>query len=519
MAINETITATASLTTSGGKNLSLRGNTLIIIDTSNNDVIIDITRDWKTSAASSAYGGLYIKPTLHIYEEIMSRFGGYDNSKRYIFVIAADVVLVADNINVGAVHKDTRLKNNDVYIINNGLILGRGGYGADIAYQECKKSKRVYGVNGGPATYSTPEGSGRLYIDNYGGIAGGGGGGGTSGYWSNSDDEYYSTSIREYYHIGPKNPGDSGSGAPFGLRSQSDYTCGSIDILDYQNKNQLRNGNPFIYDFSNAPTNYIQRANGDNQPAWDYLNLEVNPKDMKFVAYANYNLNRLETRDEAFPFPTRWFTQNQQDNINANWYRTWASLVRNDDPTKASIKRAWIYETGYYSNANGASVPTVGWAGLFRGAKGSVIARSNVSYDNWSSAYLCQTQSAVNDRMESIRGSDGGDLGKTSALKHTTAFTDHRASRGVCEVINGITGWNVKANKNNSETAFYVEPAPSGDPGANSYGTVVITNKGSGVVGGDAVLNKYDPNGTFDANARGSNYSLTFEGSYYGSIY
>ena len=85
MPINETIVLVASFTTDGGKTLSKRVSDVTIIDTSNNELTISIGRNWKTTAASSYYGGFYIKPTLDLMEAINSTYGGIDLSKTYVF--------------------------------------------------------------------------------------------------------------------------------------------------------------------------------------------------------------------------------------------------------------------------------------------------------------------------------------------------------------------------------------------------------------------------------------------------
>ncbi len=510
MPIDETLNVTASYTTPRGTNISRQSETLTIKDTSHNVVVITINKHWRTTAESSYYGGLYIKPTLNIYDEIMAR-GGFVSGKKYLFVVESDVVLVADNVNVGGIYGDSRVPYGyDISVDLWGLALGRGGYGADFSAQDNQVNRKVInGFAGGPAVTSVQD----LWINVWGGLAGGGGGGGNSGYYWN-DDSYYKTSIKEWWYVGPKFPIDSGAGAPFGLRSEPNITFGSLEILTHQNKE-------FMFDFDDVPGNIVNYLNNDNMLANRWIGINASPKEAYLWGYTNRNLDRVININRYFTHPTRWFIDNQAAAIAANWYNAYDYMRKYDEDTAIGVPKVWLMDSGLYRPSQGGRVPAVGYAGLFRGASAASIGRNQVSYSNWTSSFLCSSQAFIDARKNNIRGSRGGDLGKPGEDgPMPMAITSHVGTLGGgnagFESMDGIQGRNHYRNTANTNTVIQVGGGSGGWNGNNFAGRVSINQQSGGALGGDEVLNKYDPAGNFDWNARGgSNYGKTFKGVYY----
>lgn len=128
---------------------------------------------------------------------------------RVHFIVATDVLIVADNTSTGAIIFDTRWTiNNEITVTNYGFILGRGGrggQGGDVnnrRYSETVNGNTdvryatfipaVKGGNGGPALTNTSTAA--ITVINNKLIASGGGGGGGSGAW-NTDKRNISAGV------------------------------------------------------------------------------------------------------------------------------------------------------------------------------------------------------------------------------------------------------------------------------------------------------------------------------------
>ena len=492
MAINETITATASLTTSGGKNLSLRGNTLIINDTSNNDIVIEITKDWNTSASASAYGGLYIKPTLNLSNEVKARFGGFESGKRYIFRIASDVVLLANNADSPAlIDGDWPSTIESPRIDNYGLIMGRGGnngVGGGLNDRNSYYTPKIKPTNGGTAIGSISK---PIIVNNYGGISAGGGGSGSNTEYSqylrinSNNQDYYSVMVTAIA---------SGAGAPFGVTTRdinvyNDIVAMNNDIPWFSGRAATFNSNELV-DAYNANLNYDK-----------YVTIRVNYQG-DTLTLTDTNINN--TRSFNVQRKPQWWVDRKEAGKGSeigylfNYKKNNAKNYRppyNGDPAD-----------------QGGYLDSVMPAGLFRGGRGG-----NPEVNLMSDLYLmrfipCMTPAQSEIWRNRWRGANGGDVGKAGNSGIVTplwTMNYQSANKANYRYIEGAQGtiWGVGATADNY---YYGTTGAGAYSGSLTSGSVTINNLNGGVTGGEAVLNKYDPNGTFDANARSSNSTLEF---------
>jgi len=493
MAINETITATASLTTSGGKNLSLRGNTLTINDTSNNDIVIDITKDWKTSAASSAYGGLYIKPTLNLSNEVKARFGGFESGKRYIFRIASDVVLLANSTSAQAIMDgDWPSTIENPRVENYGLIMGRGGnngVGGGLNGRNSYYTPKIKPTVGGSAIGSI---SAPILVNNYGGICSGGGGAGSNTEYSQyskisgSNQDYYSVMIAAIA---------SGAGAPFGVTTRDINVHNDIVIMNqampwFSGRSATFNSNELVTPY-NANLNYVK-----------YVTIRVNYQD-----------NTLTLTDTKI---------NNTRSFNVQSYPQWWADRRNAG-NGPEIGYLFNYKQNNTKNYRppyngdpadqGGYLDSVTPAGLFRGGRGG-NPEVNLMFDLYLMRFIpCMTPAQSQVWRDRWRGANGGDVGKSgNAGINTPLWTMNyqSANRANYRYLEGAQGtmWGVGATADNY---YYGTTDGGAAAGPLTIGNVTINNLNGGVTGGDAVLDKYDPNGTFDVNARAAANNVTLE--------
>ena len=492
MAINETITATASLTTSGGKNLSLRGNTLTINDTSNNDIVIEITKDWNTSASASAYGGLYIKPTLNLSNEVKARFGGFESGKRYIFRIASDVVLLANNADsAGLIDGAWPNSIQPPRVENYGLILGRGGnngVGGQLKGRNSYSIPKIAPTAGGVAVAAL---SVAYIVNNYGGISAGGGGSGSNTEYSQysiisgNNQDYYSVMLTAI---------PSGAGAPFGNTSRDTLVLNDVALMNPTfpwfdgrsatfNANELKNA----YDSGLNYTNYVAVRVSFSD---DTITLvDGNYNNTRTINVVNKPHWWMDRKNAGVPYQIMYMF-NYKKNSTKNYRPPYSG-----DP----------------SNQNGY-LDTVMPAGLFRGGIGG-----NPEVNLMSDLYLmrfipCMTPAASQVWRDRWRGVNGGDVGKAGNSGIVTplwTMNYQSANKANYRYIEGAQGtiWGVGATADNY---YYGTTGAGAYSGSLTSGSVTINNLNGGVTGGEAVLNKYDPNGTFDANARSSNSTLEF---------
>lgn len=511
MAINETMGVVAQYTTAGGKVLSRRASNLTIMDTSTYDVIIDVTRDWMTTAAASKYGTLYVKPTINIADEIIRRGGTINASFKYLINIAADVAVVADNEVVGALHADSRIPAGTNIDCNcYGLLLGRGGMGASPGVSHLGVLGK--GGVGGPAVNSR---FATIKVTVYGGLSGGGGGGGGRGAVYKLG--WYNTGINEYWLPDTHQP-ISGAGAPFGLRvgtlTSGNNAAGSEEFF-YKNPSLVKT-------FDEAPSAVVQTY-APNRHALDEfkgVTVSVNMQTMQVIGYVNNTGNLLLSIDKPVievPEILRTWHELQPDNNIARMSNfettTNEHLIREAD--------AWLYSSNRYAGSSGAKIKNTGAAGLFRGAEGAVPGRLNTG---GLERYLGASSQDVVDRVaQRLQGTKGGDLGQSlglaKALEPVTVHAGYYNGGYRFEILDGLQGWDHQFNRPIAETFTVIPPTTGGVAGANSQtlsnGKITITASGGGVLGGPAVLAKYDPNGTFDTLARGTDVLKTFKPLWY----
>lgn len=516
MAITESLGIVASFTTAGGKVLSKRSNNLVIMDTSRYDVIINITKDWLTTAAASKYGTLYVKPTINVYNEILKRVPYVDESLNYLVVVDADVAVVADNEAVGAIHLDHRVVSGiTVDVECYGLLLGRGGMGAGNGFAFAGILSK--GQAGGPAANSR---FGTLNIRVHGGLSGGAGGGGGRG--AVYKRGWYSTAHSEYWFPDTGQP-IAGSGAPFGLRMGTitqGHSGGGTEEFFYKNPTIVKT-------FEEAPAGAKITFPANEYVLEDYngVGIMVDLTAMIVEGYldsssnVNIVLNKpivelpdiLKTFKETNPTLTRLRLYNFE-------YANDEHLIKE---SRAYLHAKYGPEEQRYAYSTGARVDNTGAAGLFRGAQGAVPGRLN---SGGIERFLCCSSQAVVDRVaQRLRGAKGGDLGQSlgmaDALQPVTVHAGYYNGAYRFEILDGLVGWDHEYNKPVSETWSVLPPTTGGVSGPNSKtlnsGVINITAVGSGAIGGAAVLAKYDPNGTYDTLARGSDVLKTFKPRWY----
>lgn len=508
MAINETIGLTASFTTAGGKVLSRRAPNVTINDTSNYNVVIAVTKDWLTTASESKYGTLYVKPTINIADEIIKRYGRIDSSMRCLITIAADVAVVGDNENVGALYADSRIPASlHIQCDCHGLLLGRGGRAPMEGYPSWGLMES--GQNGGPAVSTVYA---NIYVTVYGGLSGGGGGGGGRGSHWNSG--YYNTDIREWWDCAMYQP-TSGSGAPFGLRmgTHQQGWCGAEQFI-YENSS-------VVGGVDEAPTAAI-RVFEPGQYSLDgnrSVTIIVNPLTNRIRGYSDGADGLLVTLDIPVKQINSWMTAVKDRTPSINTLRWTETIYENDHLIRED--RAYLHGIDRYARNTGAIVPNTGQAGLFRGANGALSGRVNTGY---MSRFLCCSSQAVVDRIgPGVTGEKGGDIGESKGLaaplEPNTIHSGYYGGRYQFEILEGFVGKDHQTGKPNSEVLKVIPPTRGGYTGDNykntNSGRIQISAAGGGALGGPAVLAKYDPNADFDTKARGSNVLKTFKPKWY----
>ena len=509
MAINETLGVTATYTSAGGKVLAKSSPLATIMDTSSYDVMVDIDRNWATSAASSAYGGLYVKPTINIYDELVKRGAPINSSSKYLFRIAADVAVVADNENVGALYADARIPSGVVIDCEClGLLMGRGGMGTTEGYLTWNAVGE--GGDGGPAVTTV---NARINVRVSGGLTGGGGGGGGRG--AHYKPGWYNTGINEWWDIDINQP-TSGAGAPFGLRTGMITGPGWAGADEFFYKNAAI---PVGIDVAPASAVRSFPPNNYNLESVETVTANVNIKTDMVLGYSDGGDTILSPINKPILESTRWL-ELAKLNYSGDYPIRWTyARYTNDHLIKED--RAYLHDIDRYARNTGAIVENTGAAGLFRGAKGAVAGRVNAG--SLSRFLCCSSQSVVNSIAPRVRGDTGGDVGASRpippALEAVTIHSGYYGGRYQFELLPGFVGIDRQTGKQNSEVAKVVPPVKGGTAGANfksnGGGTINITAEGDGAIGGPAVLSKYDPNGTFDTNARGSNVLKTFEPRWY----
>lgn len=509
MAINETLGVTATFTSAGGKVLAKSSPLATIMDTSSYDVMVDIDRNWATTAASSAYGGLYVKPTINIYDELVKRGAPINSTSKYLFRIAADVAVVADNENVGALYADARIPAGVVVDCEClGLLMGRGGTGTTEGFATWDEVGG--GGSGGPAVTTV---NARINVRVLGGLTGGGGGGGGRG--AHYKPGWYNTDINEWWDIDVSQP-TSGAGAPFGLRTGTVFNSSWAGAEEFFYKNGAI---PIGLDI--APTAAIRNypPNNYNLDSAVSVTVNVNQTTNTVIGYSDGGDAILAPINKPLLESTRWLDLIKVKNPGINGIRWTYARYDNDHVLKED--RAYLHAIDRYARNTGAVVENTGAAGLFRGAKGAVGGRVNAG--GITRFLCCSSQAVVNTIGPRVRGATGGDVGAScgvpTALEPVTIHSGYYNTRYQFELLPGFVGIDRQTGKQNSEVAKVIPPVKGGDAGAsfksNGGGTVSITAVGDGAIGGTAVLNKYDPNGTFDSNARGSNVLKTFEPRWY----
>lgn len=506
MAINETIGLTASFTTAGGKVLSHRASNVTINDTSNFDVVINITRDWMTTAAASRYGSLYIKPTINIADEIIKRAGAINPSLRYLITIAADVAVVGDNEYVGAIHADSRIPlGTSITIENKGLLLGRGGRPA------FTQERMVYfgvplekGYDGGPAITTMGV---KLVVENTGGISGGGGGGGTTGAnYQLAEGGYRQT------EVGTSNSEfmTPGGGAPFGLRvSSSD----GLEHLMYLNKGLLG-------ELEGLSSPYQQTWGGINGVGsckfiWVYV--DYNNGGLVTGVY-NSDRNRVTTLNapiKLMPSMQEVYNRGSKTSV-AGWGGTYYSAQIFDD-----IQHQYAFKlrcnpygdpTPVNFTTKGAKVRAPSWAGLFKGGLGGEYEHGLNGMISASHIILLKEQALVDTYKTSFTGARGGDLGSNGSKGNTPQKLSAQFPLNGNNSPDKIT---IRNDLSYGKPPTECVATDGGSSGPLFVGDVTINSNNGGVVGGPSVIAKYDPNGNFDALARDTNYSKTFIPTHY----
>lgn len=509
MAINETLGVTATYTSAGGKVLAKSSPLATIMDTSSYDVMVDIDRNWATSAASSAYGGLYVKPTINIYDELVKRGAPISSSSKYLFRIAADVAVVADNENVGALYADARIPAGVVIDCEClGLLMGRGGRGPSEGYPIWRELEG--GGDGGPAVTTV---SAKVNVTVFGGITGGGGGGGGRGaHWHGG---YYNTGISEWWQAEQNQP-TSGAGAPFGLRTGTIFSSGWVGGEEFFYKNAAI---PIGIDVAPAAAVKSTPANLYNLDTAISVTVNIDRKNNIILGYSDGGDTILSPINKPILEMTRWLELLTINNPNITLSRVHQVRYANDHVIMED--RAYLHGIDRYARNTGAVVENTGAAGLFRGAKGAVGGRVNAG--GITRFLCCSSQADVNRIAPSVRGDTGGDVGAARgvppALGPVTRHAGYYGNKYQFELLEGFVGRDHQTGKNLAEVMVVLPPMKGGNAGPNSKnlnnGTVSIIRGNGGAIGGDEVLTKYDPNGTFDTNARGTNVLKTFEPRWY----
>lgn len=491
MPIDETLSAIASFTTSKGTQISRQSNPVTIHDTSHNLIIINIDRNWYSSAASSYYGGFYIKPSLDLYAVIMAIYGSIDTNKTYVFNIASDVALIGNHESWGAIVGDFLPANAKVRIDNYGLILGRGGNNA------------VSGMLSGNSTYSTPPSQPRhggvaaqssgpqITINNYGGISGGGGGGGQN--QSYSHRSIISTQATEYCSVNIQDI-PSGAGAPFGNTTRSFYVMNDVFLMNpelpwFSGRSATFNANEL-----GAPYNPVLNYNKSVYCRSRYQSDEITLMDTGLNDTRTFKLNKT---------PSWW-----QDRKSAGLGTSINYIFDYKENTIRNYRPPFTNDPADQGGYLEASTP----AGLFRGGSGG-NPEVNLTNDLFLFRFIpCMTPEASQIWRDRWRGTVGGDVGKDGGYGKVPPLWTMRfqtKNRPVTyQYLEGAQGtiYGVGATASNYWTDT---PTSGAAPGALKSGNVVVNNMAGGAVGGDAVLAKYDPNGTFDINARNELGNIT----------
>lgn len=491
MPIDETLSAIASFTTSKGTPISRQSNPVTIRDTSHNLIIINIDRNWYSTAESSYYGGFYIKPSLDLMAVIMAIYGSVDTNKTYVFNIAADVALIGNSETWGAIIGDFLPASAKVRVDNYGLILGRGGNNGISGMLKANNDfviPQTQPWHGGVAAQSSgPE----ITINNYGGISGGGGGAGQSRTFNHR--QVIGTTATEYCSVILEGI-VPGAGAPFGNTTRGLYDMNDVFLL-----------NPELPWFSGRSATF--NANELNNP----YSAELNYNKMVFCR-SRYQTDEITLTDTGLN-DTRTFKLNRTP----SWWQDRKSVGLG-----TAINYIYDYKQNSIKNSRppynndpafqGGYLETSTPAGLFRGGSGG-NPEVNAMNDLFIVRFIpCMTPAGSQVWRDRWRGAPGGDVGKVGNYGTDTPIWTMRLQPKnnpvTYQYLEGAQGtiWNVGSTANNYWTT---EPLSGAAAGNLKSGNVVVNNMAGGAVGGDAVLAKYDPNGTFDINARNELGNIT----------
>ncbi|MEQ1412264.1 phage baseplate protein [Acinetobacter indicus] len=154
----------------------------------------------------------YIKPTINLYDLFVAQKGRTPIQNEVVdFVVDYDVAVVADSVETAAIVVGTNWHTSNVLnLINNGMILGRGGSGAAPTAAVGATAVGNNGLSGGMAIRG---GNVVLNVTNVGTIAGGGGGGASATWTAESEAAY---------------GGAGGGGAPFGVGGNANAGTASL---------------------------------------------------------------------------------------------------------------------------------------------------------------------------------------------------------------------------------------------------------------------------------------------------
>lgn len=491
MPIDETLSAIASFTTPKGTQISRQSNPVIIRDTSHNLIIINIDRNWFNSAQESYYGGFYIKPSLDLMAVILAIYGSVDTNKTYVFNIAADVALIGNSEQWGAIIGDFLPANAKVRVDNYGLILGRGG---NNAVSGGLRGNNDYYLpptqpwHGGVAAQSAGP---NILINNYGGISGGGGGAGQSAEYSHP--QVIGTQATEYNSVSIGNI-TGGAGAPFGNMTRHNADMRDVFIM-----------NPEL-------------------PWFDGRSATFNPNELNAPYTPEVNYNRYVMCRAAYQSNEIILTDTNINNTRTfrvnNIPSWWAD--RRSYGLGTAINYVYDYKENTLRNGRppynndpanqGGYLETSTPAGLFRGGSGG-NPEVNLMNDLYIYRFIpCMTPAASQVWRDRWRGAAGGNVGKDGNYGNNTPIWTMRLwpknNPVSYQYLEGAQGtiWNVGPTATN----YWTSPASSGAAaGQTKSGNVTIVNMEGGAVGGDQVLAKYDPNGTFDINARNELGNIT----------
>lgn len=499
MPFDESLYVTANFTTPKGKKLAKQSAPLIIRDTSNETIInINIDRNWFSPAQESYYGGFYIKPSLDLMAVILTMYGSVASDKTYVFNIAPDIALIGNHERLGAIIGDYLPSYAKVRIENHGLILGRGGNNAICGGLRGNSDYYLPPAqpwHGGVAAQSSGP---NILINNYGGISGGGGGAG-----QNRQLSQYSvigTAATEYCSVMIENI-VPGPGAPFGNMTRHNADMRDVFMM-----------NPELPWFSGRAATF--NPNELREP----YSPELNYNHM-VICRANYQSNQIILTDSNIN-NTRAFTLNKLP----SWW---------EDRKSAGIPTSITYVFDYKENtlknsrppytndpaSQGGYLEASSPAGLFRGGSGG-NPEVNVMSDLYIYRFIpCLTPAESQVWRDRWRGAPGGNVGKSGNRGLETPIWTMRLqpkNRPITyQYLEGAQGtiYGVGPTASN----YWEGVALSGAaPGQTKSGNVTIVNMEGGAVGGDQVLAKYDPNGTFDTNARNElgNITKTFPPRY-----